>query len=136
MTPPSPAALRADIEMAIALGFNGCRKHQKVEGTLASSTGPTRLGFLVWGEMASAYEFSRSYMERFSSEWVEAVRRDINHPCIVAWTPANENWGYPDLENSIHQRNHLRELVYLTKSLDPTRPINDNCGWEHVRRLI
>lgn len=31
MTPPSSEALKRDIELSKAMGFNGCRKHQKVE---------------------------------------------------------------------------------------------------------
>ncbi|KAH7034818.1 glycoside hydrolase superfamily [Microdochium trichocladiopsis] len=131
LTPPTPESCRLDIELSKEMGFNGCRKHQKVED-------PTflywadKLGYLVWGEMANAYEFSDSYAASFDAEWAAAVRRDINHPCVVAWTPANESWGYPSLKDSARQRNHLRSLYFLTKTLDPTRPINDNCGWEHV----
>lgn len=135
MTPPSPDALREDIELAKKMGFNGCRKHQKVEDPVFFYWAD-RLGYLVWGEIANAYEFSDAYVDRFNAEWAEAVRRDINHPSIVAWTPVNESWAYPKLqENSqagIDQRNHIRQLYYLTKTLDPTRPVNDNCGWEHV----
>lgn len=135
MTPPSAEALKEDIELSKAVGFNGCRKHQKVEDPVFFYWAD-RLGYLVWGEMANAYEFSDTYVSRFNSEWTESVKRDINHPSIVAWTPVNESWAYPKLqENSqagIDQRNHIRQLYYLTKTLDPTRPINDNCGWEHV----
>lgn len=31
MTPPSSEALKKDIELSKAMGFNGCRKHEKVE---------------------------------------------------------------------------------------------------------
>jgi hypothetical protein len=51
---------------------------------------------------------------------------------VVAWTPVNESWGYSDLAGDVQQRNHVRSLYYATKVLDPTRPVNDNCGWEHV----
>jgi len=131
MTPPNRDALKKDIQDSKAMGFNGCRKHQKVEAPLFAYWAD-RLGFLVWGEMANAYSFSAAYADRFTSEWLDSVRRDINHPCIVAWTPVNESWGYTALASSLPQRNHIRELYYATKSLDPTRPINDNCGWEHV----
>ncbi|KAK8151822.1 family 2 glycoside hydrolase [Phyllosticta citrichinensis] len=131
MTPPSSDALKADIEMAKNMGFNGCRKHQKVEDPVFLYWAD-RLGFLVWGEMANAYQFSHDYIERFNQEWTEAVKRDINHPSIVTWTPVNESWAYPSLHDNVDQRNHIRALYYLTKTLDPTRPINDNCGWQHV----
>ena len=132
MTPPSSEALKTDIELAQKMGFNGCRKHQKVEDPQFHYWAD-RLGFLVWGEMANAYAFSTEYAERFDQEWREAVLRDINHPCIVAWTPVNESWAYTDLANNQTHRNHIKSLYYATKVLDPTRPVNDNCGWEHVQ---
>jgi hypothetical protein len=132
MTPPSPEALKKDIELAQAMGFNGCRKHQKVEDPIFHYWAD-HLGFLVWGEMANAYAFSAEYVKRFDQEWREAVLRDINHPCVVAWTPVNESWAYTDLANNQTQRDHIKSLYYATKALDPTRPINDNCGWEHVQ---
>ncbi|KAF2129358.1 glycoside hydrolase family 2 protein [Dothidotthia symphoricarpi CBS 119687] len=129
---PSSSALKTDIELSKKMGFNGCRKHQKVEDPLFHYWAD-RLGFLVWGEMANAYIFSAEYVERFDQEWREAVMRDINHPCVVAWTPVNESWGYTDLKGNQQQRDHIRSLYYATKTLDPTRPVNDNCGWEHVQ---
>ena len=131
MTPPSPSALKQDIELSKNMGFNGCRKHQKVEDPLFHYWAD-RLGFLVWGEIANAYAFSEDYVQRMDQEWREAVLRDRNHPCVVAWTPVNESWAYTDLGASKEQRDHIRSLYYATKVLDPTRPVNDNCGWEHV----
>lgn len=114
MTPPSADALKADIEMAKRVGLNGCRKHQKVEDPIFHYWAD-RLGYLVWGEIADAYEFSDDFVERFNSEWMEAVKRDINHPCVVTWTPANESWAYTSLKDNIEQRNHLRTVYYMTK---------------------
>lgn len=114
LTPPSQDALRADIEMALKMGINGCRKHQKVEDPVFYYWAD-RLGFLVWGEIANAYEFSDEYISRYNSEWIEAVKRDINHPSIVAWTPFNESWAYTSLKDNIAQRNHIRSVYYLTK---------------------
>ncbi|KAI2686186.1 CAZyme family GH2 [Penicillium roqueforti] len=132
LTPPSSEALKTDIELAQKLGFNGCRKHQKVEDPRFYYWAD-RMGFLVWGEMANAYEFDTDYVERFTSEWIEAVKRDINHPSLITWTPLNESWGVSDLKHNVEQRNHVRALYFMTKVLDPSRPINDNCGWEHVQ---
>lgn len=132
MTPPSSNALKTDIELAKKMGFNGCRKHQKVEDPVFHYWAD-RLGFFVWGEMANAYAFSAEYVERFDQEWREAVLRDINHPCVVAWTPVNESWAYTDLAGNQTHRDHIKSLYYATKVLDPTRPVNDNCGWEHVQ---
>ena len=114
MTPPTPTALKEDIELSKAMGFNGCRKHQKVEAPLFNYWAD-RLGFLVWGEMASSYDFGGEMTSRFDQEWTEAVKRDINHPCIVAWTLVNESWGYSELSHNPDHRNHIRSLYYQTK---------------------
>ncbi|PTB43552.1 glycoside hydrolase family 2 protein [Trichoderma asperellum CBS 433.97] len=131
LTPESSHSLEADIECAKKMGFNGCRKHQKVEDPRFYYWAD-RKGYLVWGEMASAYQFSREYVDRFNQEWTESVKLAINHPSVVTWTLVNESWAYTSLKDDVEQRNHIRSLYYLTKTLDPTRSINDNCGWEHV----
>lgn len=131
LTPESSHSLEADIECAKKMGFNGCRKHQKVEDPRFYYWAD-RKGYLVWGEMASAYQFSREYVDRFNQEWTESVKLAINHPSVVTWTLVNESWAYTSLKDDVEQRNHIRALYYLTKTLDPTRSINDNCGWEHV----
>jgi beta-galactosidase/beta-glucuronidase len=131
LTAPTPLHHALDIDAAKSMGFNGCRKHQKVEDPYFLHLAD-RMGFIVWGEMANAYAFSARYVERFDAEWRAAVRRDINRPCVFAWTPVNESWGYDALGANRRQRDHLRSLYYATKALDPTRPVNENCGWEHV----
>ncbi|KAL4907886.1 hypothetical protein BDW74DRAFT_189278 [Aspergillus multicolor] len=131
LTPPSSDVLKEDIVLAKKMGLNGCRKHQKVEDPVFLYWAD-QLGYLVWGEIGNAYEFSEEYVERFNEEWEQVVKRDRNHPCVVAWTPVNESWGYKNLKDNARERAHIRELYKMTKSLDPTRPVNDNCGWEHV----
>lgn len=90
LTPPSSEALIKDIEMAKALRFNGCRKHQKVEDSRFHYWAD-RVGWLVWGEMGNAYEFGHEFVDRMNGEWTEAVKRDINYPCVITWTPVNES---------------------------------------------
>jgi hypothetical protein len=67
-----------------------------------------------------------------TAEWQEAIGRDYNHPCIVTWVPMNESWGVPDLARERGQREHLLALYHLTRSLDGTRPVVSNDGWEHA----
>ena len=131
LTAPADDDLRRDIEFAREMGFNGARKHQKVEDPRWLYWAD-RLGFLVWGEMANAYQYSPDYVRRISNEWQEAVRRDRNHPCIVAWVPMNESWGVPDLATDPAQVDHLLTLYHLTRSLDSSRPVVSNDGWEHA----
>jgi len=131
MSPPDAAALRRDVEQTLALGFNGVRKHQKLED-------PRWLyfcdvyGLLVWAEMPSPYRFTTAAVLRLVAEWTEAIRRDVSHPCICAWVPLNESWGVPDLTTNPAHRDYVRALYHLTKTLDPTRPVVGNDGWEHV----
>ena len=58
--------------------------------------------------------------------------RDYNHPCIIAWVPMNESWGVPNLASDRSQTEHLLALYHLTRSLDQTRPVVSNDGWEHA----
>ena len=131
LTAPTDDDLRRDIELAKEMGFNGARKHQKVEDPRWLFWADT-LGFLVWGEMANAYQYSPDYVRRITAEWQEAVRRDYNHPSIVVWVPMNESWGVPSLEAEPAQREHILALYHLTRSLDGTRPVVSNDGWEHA----
>jgi hypothetical protein len=131
LTAPSDDALRRDVELARAMGFNGVRKHQKIEDPRYLYWAD-RLGLLVWEEMPSAYRYHAGSVERLTKEWVDVVRRDAGHPSIVAWVPFNESWGVPDLPDSPAQRHYVRALYHLTKTLDPSRPVIGNDGWESV----
>lgn len=132
LTAPSDEALRADIEWGKAFGFNGCRKHQKVEDPRFLYWAD-RLGYLVWGEMANAYCYSEDYATRILTEWLQVIARDYNHPCIIAWVPINESWGLSDLAHDRRQVDHQLSLYHTLKSLDPTRFVMSNDGWEHAR---
>lgn len=126
---PSGDAIRREVELAKACGLNGLRLHQKVEDPRYLYW-CDRIGLLVWGEMANAYAFSTTAVERFTREWLEVVRRDVSHPCIVAWTPINESWGVPNLESDPAQRHYVQALYHLTHAIDPSRPVIGNDGWE------
>ncbi|MDZ8187377.1 MAG: glycoside hydrolase family 2 TIM barrel-domain containing protein [Nostoc sp. ChiSLP02] len=129
MTPPSDDALRRDVELAKAMGFNGVRKHQKIEDSRFLYWADV-LGLLVWEEMPSAYRFTPKAVERMTREWTEIIKRDVSHPCIVAWVPFNESWGVPNLVETAAHRNYVLAMYHLTKTLDPTRPVIGNDGWE------
>jgi beta-galactosidase/beta-glucuronidase len=130
LTPPSDEAIQYDIRMMREMGFNGARKHQKVEDPRYLYWAD-KMGFLVSGEMANAQGFDDQYADRFTREWTEAVLRDINHPSIVIWAPLNESWGVPDLRDR-RQQMHLKELYTLTHALDGSRLVIDNEGWMHT----
>jgi beta-galactosidase/beta-glucuronidase len=130
LTPPDDEAIQFDLRITKELGFNGVRKHQKVEDPRYLHWAD-RLGVLVSAEMANAYLFNCDAVARLTHEWIEVVNRDYNHPCVVIWVPVNESWGIPNIADS-RQQAHLKALYYLTKSLDDTRLVVDNDGWEHT----
>ncbi|HVY25130.1 MAG TPA: glycoside hydrolase family 2 TIM barrel-domain containing protein [Polyangiaceae bacterium] len=131
LSAPSDEALRRDVELIKAMGFNGVRKHQKIEDPRFLYWADT-LGLLVWEEMPSAYRFSKRSVERLTTQWMDILERDVSHPCIMAWVPFNESWGVPNLPDSAPERNYVRALYYLTKTHDPSRPVVGNDGWESV----
>jgi Glycosyl hydrolases family 2, TIM barrel domain/Glycosyl hydrolases family 2, sugar binding domain len=131
MTSPDDAALRKDVEIAKLMGFNGVRKHQKIEDPRYLYWAD-RLGLMVWEEMPSAYRFTIKSVERVKLQWEEVLRRDYNHPCIIAWVPFNESWGVPNLPDNAAERHYVQAVYHLTKTLDPTRPVVGNDGWESV----
>jgi beta-galactosidase/beta-glucuronidase len=131
LTAPSDEALRRDVVLAKAMGFNGVRKHQKIEDPRYLYWADV-LGLAVWEEMPSAYRYTGASIERLTREWSEVIARDSCHPCIVALVPFNESWGVPDLPDSPAQRHYVQALYHLTKTLDPARPVVGNDGWESV----
>ncbi|MDF2540370.1 MAG: glycoside hydrolase family 2 [Herbinix sp.] len=135
LTAPSDDAFEYDIKIMKEMGFNGCRKHQKVEDPRFLYLAD-RLGFLVWGEMGAACIYTNNSSVRYIEEWTEAIRRDYNHPCIVAWVPFNESWAVPNIKNNKVQQNFTVSLYYLIKSLDPTRLVVNNDGWELTKTDI
>ena len=132
LTAESDDALREDVEWIKRFGFNGARKHQKVEDPRWLYW-CDKLGLLVWAEMPNARAWSSEAEERLTAEWERAVRRDYNHPSIVTWVPVNESMGFPELKQEHPgQYAFLEQMVTLTRRLDPDRPVIDNDGWEHT----
>ena len=125
-TAPTDQALRKDIEMAMTMGFNGARLHQKVFEPRFLYWAD-RLGYLVWGEYADwGLDYGHpAALERMLPGWMEVLDRDFNHPCIIGWCPFNET---PSSQNP----RLLRTLYRVTKPMDSTRPVLDTSGYVHV----
>lgn len=123
-TAPSDEALRRDIELAQALGFNGARLHQKVFEPRFLYWAD-RLGYLVWGEFPDwglRFEDARATLPVLD-EWRAVIMRDRNHPALIGWCGFNETReAAAELQNA---------AVALTRSLDGTRLVLDASGWHH-----
>lgn len=131
LTPPSAEALKKDIELAKAMGFNGARKHQKVEDPYFYYYAE-ELGFLVWCEMPSAYTFCEKEVHAITNEWQDIINYAKNFTSVIAYVPLNESWGTQEIKTDKAQQNFARSLYYLTKSLDDSRLISTNDGFETI----
>lgn len=135
ITPPSDEAIRADLEWTLKLGFNGARKHQKIEDPRYYYWAD-KMGVLVWGELPSPFAYTDETVENLSATMHEFIRRDFNHPCIITWVPLNESWGVPQIVSNQRQRMTASMLYYLTKAADGTRLCSGNDGWEQAHTDI
>ncbi len=148
MTAPTEQAMIADIELAMAAGFNGARLHQKVfeERFLYHAD---RLGYLVWGEFGDwgfrvraaaggALQTGYHYHQpgaALIAQWTEVLHRDYSHPSIVGWCPLNET-AQP-IEDQITSLDDVTVAMYLaTKAMDATRPVLDASGYSHRIRDV
>lgn len=123
-TAPTDEALKRDIELSMAAGFNGARLHQKVFEPRYLYWAD-KLGYLVWGEFPNwGYNYEPANYANVIHEWTEILQRDRNHPAIIGWCPFNES---PASAGEI-QRIVARE----TKAIDPTRPVLETSGWSHT----
>ncbi len=136
LTAPSDEALRRDIELSLAAGFNGARLHQKVfeERFLYHAD---RLGYLVWGEFADwgAYDFgpkedNHRHGPTYITQWLEVLERDYSHPCIIGWCPMNEP-EQPITDRITRLDETMRGLFLATRAMDSTRPVLDTSGYSH-----
>ncbi|MDX2246895.1 MAG: glycoside hydrolase family 2 TIM barrel-domain containing protein [Bacteroidia bacterium] len=145
---PSDDFMREEIERSKAIGLNGIRTHIKAD-IPRKLYWADKLGLLVmadlpnsWGEPDEKMQGEAEYTLR------EMIRRDYNHPAIFSWIVFNETWGLrTSVEENGKKRNAylpttqqwVASMYYLTKSLDPTRLVEDNsicCGAGHTETDI
>lgn len=131
ITPPSVEAIKRDIDLSIAMGFNGARKHQKIEDPYYYYYAE-EMGFLVWCEMPSAYNFNSVEQQLVMREWQEIVRDCRNYTSVVCYVPLNESWGVRKILTDGNQQDFARSLYYATRALDGSKIISTNDGWENV----
>ena len=131
LTPPTEEAIIKDIEIVKKYGYNGIRKHQKIEDERFLYYCDIN-GILVWSEMANCYEFNDKSIEYITDEWIKVVKQNYNHPSIITWVPINESWGIREVSENIQEQDFANSLYYITKAIDKTRPVISNDGWEHT----
>ena len=129
-TPPTDEAQRDDVLWAKRYGLSGIRKHQVVPEPRFFYW-CDRLGLPAWGEMAD-WGADIKNTDEFLREWRACLMRDINHPSIITWVPANEKQEPSDAAMSAAKVRIYKE----TRALDPTRPVIDNSGYCHTETDI
>lgn len=127
----TPVQLLADLEKVKEMGFNGARKHQKIEDARYMYICDV-LGLVMWAEMPSFFEFSHCANENVTRELHGFVAKHFNHPSVIAYTLMNESWGINEVYKNKAQQAFVNGLYWLTKSLDPSRVIIGNDGWEQT----
>jgi beta-galactosidase/beta-glucuronidase len=131
-TAPDDKDLKKDIELSMAVGFNGARLHQKIFEERFHYWAD-KLGYLTMGEF---YDFGMQWqnaqcISNHEREWREIVLRDFNHPSIITWTPFNETIAGARTDMEIHRRT-IVNIMDLTHALDPTRPVHSVSGFVQV----
>lgn len=123
-TTPSLEFLEDQARKAKHLGLNLLRCHIKVPDPRYYEVAD-RLGLLVWTEVPNVANFTSQSARRMRETMEGILRRDRNHPSIIAWTLINEDWGTRLMENAEH-RQWLKDSYDWLKAEDPTRLVVDN----------
>lgn len=131
---PSDEAARHEIQWLRDAGFNGVRKHMKIEDPRWWRWAD-ELGLMVWQDMpAGAFHqpAGPKLRGRIVDEWERAIKRDRSHPSAICFSPFNESWGINGVGDDPEIQGWVREVVALTRHLAPDALVVDNSGWLHV----
>jgi beta-galactosidase/beta-glucuronidase len=97
-----------------------------------------RMGILVWDELfdkwdetADRFDGSPSFEEHIARHAASFVRRDRNHPSVIAWSIGNEISNQPDAaEGKSRDRVAFARSEFLRH--DKTRPVGMACHMPHT----
>ena len=126
-----------DIVLAEEAGFNFLRIHIKPEDPRFLYQADKR-GMLIMFDLPNlGYDgYGPLGNERWEWTFRRIMQRDYNHPCIFSWVLFNETWGlgFEKYRDAIDRHHWVKSMYHLAKSLDQSRPIEDNsaCSYDHV----
>lgn len=131
LTPKSDEELLADVLLIKQMGFNGVRKHQKIEDERFYYF-CDMVGLYCWLEMPAIFDFTPESVSSLTSEWVEIVRQHAGYLSVMAYVPVNESWGVLQTAENKQMQQLTAGLYGLTKALAPNGLVISNDGWEHT----
>ena len=136
---PSDEFMKNEILLSKKVGLNGNRIHIKVE-VPRKLYWADKLGLLI---MADTPNYWGEPVPEAREDWENCLRaqveRDYNHPSIFAWVNFNETWGlFTNGTYLPETQEWVRSMYHLTKSLDPSRLVEDQsaCNHDHVESDI
>jgi beta-glucuronidase len=118
----TPADHARQIAMLKSLGATITRTHYPLSEDFLERA--DRAGITVWEEIPF-YQMNESAMrnpavrKKALNYLAAAIRRDENHPSVIAWSIGNELPASPRQG----QKAYIRDAVALAHRLDPTRPV-------------
>ena len=118
------------MKLTLALGFNGARKHQKVEDPPVAGVGRPPRAVDLGGDAERLPPRDHRPRPACWPKWSRIVAAHRGFPSVVAWVPINESWGVPAAATDRRQRALIEALAGVTDALDGTRPVSPNDGWE------
>jgi len=123
-TAPTDEALKYDLEMTKAFGFNMVRKHIKVE-PYRWYYWADKLGLMVWQDMPSPNSYTGNTppieKEAYQKELIRLVETHWKIPSIIMWVVFNEGQA----------QHNTKDYCALVKGLDPSRLVNQASGGGH-----
>lgn len=131
LTASSAEEIKQSILLMKKMGFNGVRKHQKIEDPYFYYYAD-ELGLLTWLEMPSGYEFTERLVQSMSIQLADVILQNSCFTSVIAYVPLNESWGVDAIVSDKKQQAFAKSLYYEIKALDPTRLVCTNDGWENV----
>lgn len=134
LTAPDEDALEKDVKLIKRMGFNGVRKHQKVESGVFYYFCDL-YGLYVWGEIPSPYAFDERMQEDYLRDGKDIVLQLRNHPSVICWLLFNETWGVSEIKTDVNEQQFVERAYETVRALD-SRPIITNDGWHHLNSDI
>jgi beta-glucuronidase len=139
---PPEKMLREELTLMKSVGINTIRVHYPASPELLNLY--DEYGFMMleeiplnwWGNkwgmtsIGGEAEQSLDILDQAKSTLTDMIARDKNHPCIIIWSMANECATDNEVGITV-----MRELLKLTKSLDPTRLATFVAGGDPAKHL-